>query len=159
MTLVSGKGVKDSFWTISDLDTYITIQIRRTDFVKDYAHMINSVSENYLQSAIKVYAETFLSAVFVVVSDDIEWCEQNLPRIAKQKYYFSTDNSACEDFSLMVHANHSIVTAGSSFGWWGAYLANGHATYFPNWLKNGRWGALKLKVEDFYLPRWTLIPR
>ena len=139
--------------------TFITVQVRRTDFVKDYKHMINGITLGYIKSAMEAYSLAFPRPIFIVVSDDIPWCKANLPPLTHHSIHFSESHDSCEDLSLLTHANHSIISAGSSYGWWGAYLANGHVTYYPGWLKHGGWYNLKIKEEDFYLPRWTKLPR
>lgn len=138
--------------------TFVCVQIRRTDFVGQYGHLINPITRKYIQTAMDLFQNYFENVVFVVVSDDSKWSIRNINK-SKYNTVFSLNHSQCEDFTLLCHCNHSIITGGSSFGWWGAFLANGLTTYFPGWLRNGAWYNLPIREDDVYLPRWLALPR
>ncbi len=71
--------------------------------------------------------------LFLVLSDDIEWCHRNL---ADQDVYFSrslsSTNSATveQDMALAGHCNHSIISFGT-FSFWTAYLKPKGITIHP----------------------------
>ena len=138
--------------------TFVTVQIRRSDFVKDYAHLINGISLNYIANAMRHYHQEFLNPKFIIVSDDISWCKDNLKNLT-YNIVFSENHSPCEDLAILASTNHSIITSGSSFGWWGAFLSSGHVTYYPRWLKTGSWYNLHFTEADYFLPQWTMLPR
>ena len=138
--------------------TFISLQIRRTDFIKGYENMINPITTGYIERAMSLFRNTFSNIKFIVTSDEIGWCKKNLNRTLGD-IYFSEQTTPCQDLAILSRCNHSIITAGSTFGWWGAYLANGHTTYYKGWLKNGGWGPLKFVEEDVFLPRWTELQR
>tara|TARA_R100000742_G_C4275274_1_gene95632 strand:- start:305 stop:1201 length:897 start_codon:yes stop_codon:yes gene_type:complete len=50
---------------------------------------------------------------------DISWCKDNLK---DDHFIFSEGNSPMQDFSLIMSCDHNILSPGSSFGWWAAYL-------------------------------------
>ena len=52
-------------------------------------------------------------------SADMDWCRNNLNG---DHFIFSEENGPMEDFSLIMSCDHNILSPGSSFGWWGAYL-------------------------------------
>ena len=56
---------------------------------------------------------------FVIFSDDIEWCKQNLDFIGSK--FFISGNKDYEDMYLMSLCNNNIIT-NSTFSWWGAWL-------------------------------------
>ena len=69
-------------------------------------------------------------AIFIVISDDKEWCRKHL----KGKHiYISNFTSVEEDFVLASGCNHMIMTVGT-FGWWAAWLTSqrgGTVMYYP----------------------------
>jgi hypothetical protein len=50
---------------------------------------------------------------------DIEWCKKNL---IGNEYIFFEPQKEIDDFSLISVCDHNIVSPGSSFGWWAAFL-------------------------------------
>ncbi|KAK2162432.1 hypothetical protein LSH36_99g08056 [Paralvinella palmiformis] len=132
---------------------FVSIHVRRTDFVDTYGSLIKPIPTGYIQEAMALFRNLYRHLVrFVVVSDDPDWCKRNLNITGND--LLSEGLDACDDLAILSKCNHSIITAGSSFGWWGAFLANGHVTYYPGWLKSGSWYNLKYVESDFFLPRW-----
>ena len=60
----------------------------------------------------------FDRADFLVFSDDMQWCRQN---ITGENVRYSPFTSGIEDMAAMAHCDHHII-ANSSFSWWGAWL-------------------------------------
>ena len=61
-------------------------------------------------------------AIFVVVSDDIEWAKENI--IGEDIFYSDDDHSeeaVGTDLAIMANCNHTIMTYGT-FGMWGAFF-------------------------------------
>ncbi|ELU18059.1 hypothetical protein CAPTEDRAFT_197701 [Capitella teleta] len=146
--------------TLNLTSTVVSVQIRRTDFVNQYTNLINPITVKYINTAMHMYRRVFGKTVaFLVVSDDIQWCKQYINTTAFTTVYFSENHSPCVDLAVQASAHHSIITSGSSFGFWGAFLANGHCTYFPGWLRTGSWYNLDMNEADYYLPHWTPVPR
>lgn len=50
---------------------------------------------------------------------DLEWCKNNL---IGEEYIFNQSQDEMKDFSLINVCDHNIISPGSSFGWWAAYL-------------------------------------
>lgn len=50
---------------------------------------------------------------------DLEWCKNNL---IGEEYIFNQAQDEMRDFSLINVCDHSIISPGSSFGWWAVYL-------------------------------------
>lgn len=59
-----------------------------------------------------------MTDLFIVFSDDIEWCEENLP---KDNFYYIKNEKDYIELYLMSMCNNNI-TCNSSFSWWGAWL-------------------------------------
>ena len=138
--------------------TLVCVQIRRKDFISEYAHLINPITGEYLFKAMYIFAKTFSWPVFIIVSDDIAWCKEMLQG-KFENLYFSKKHTPCEDLAILSQCQHSIISPGSSFGWWGAYLANGHTIYYSDWLKTGKWYNIHFEAKDYFLPRWTELDR
>ena len=105
---------------------FVAIHNRRGDYnfaIKSYGGKL--VGRKYFDLSVKVFRENIKDAIFVVVSDDIEWAEEN---IVGENIFFSGDDDSVDavgtDLAIMAHCNHTIMTYGT-FGMWGAFLANG----------------------------------
>ena len=77
---------------------------------------------------VKHAAEKERDVIFIVVSDDIAWCKQN---IQGRNVFYSPASEARvgavalgRDLALLAASNHSVVTYGT-LGQWGAVLAGG----------------------------------
>ena len=73
-----------------------SIHIRRGDYLKSPDHH-PVVSLNYIMKSVRQMPE---DSVFLVMSDDMDWCKKNLPNIA-EKFIFIENNP---DYGL-VHTN------------------------------------------------------
>ncbi|XP_013398035.1 galactoside 2-alpha-L-fucosyltransferase 3-like [Lingula anatina] len=151
---------RDFLHTVGDSlkgDIFVSIHVRRTDFM-DYPDLINVATVDYFNRAMNLFREKYFSVKFVVASDDKPWSRANLTS-DRGDIYFTDDNATkCQDIAVLSHCNHSILSAGSTFGWFGAYRSLGHAIYYKGWLRHGGWYNLELVEEDHYLPWWTDIP-
>ena len=110
-----------------------SIHVRRGNYVdRQHFHPLQTI--DYYKQAISIIGEKNL---FLVFSDDIEWCKSNLNFI-ENKIFISV-NLDYQDLYLMSLCNHNII-ANSSFSWWGAWL-NTHndkkIIYPSSWFNNG----------------------
>jgi len=107
--------IKQMFGTgIGSVDK-VAIHVRRGDYLlfdHQYPNLLDTT--DYYQKAM----EEFPDAQFIVFSDDIEHCK-------KQDIFknceFSEGKSEVQDLNLMASCQ-GIITANSSFSWWGAFL-------------------------------------
>jgi hypothetical protein len=110
-----------------------SIHVRRGDYVaKQNFHPLQTI--DYYKHSISIIGENTL---FLIFSDDIEWCKSNLDFI-KNKIFIS-GNLDYEDLYLMSICNHNII-ANSTFSWWGAWLNNhkNKKVIYPSlWLNSG----------------------
>ena len=108
--------------------SFVSIHVRRTDYVKwienrYHGHVVDHVFFNHCMNAFRAENP---NTVFLVTSDDIPWCKENLigddvvfPDIGGED-----NDPIVTDFMILTQANHSIYDYGS-FGFWGAALAGG----------------------------------
>lgn len=101
-----------------DVSEYTSIHVRRGDFVSGGGLCLD---KNYY---LKCVSKFELNSNFLVISDDIEWCKQN---IINEDYSFvfaekkSNTPSALFDFYLMTKCANNICSK-STFSWWSAFL-------------------------------------
>lgn len=136
-----------------------TVGVHVRTFIKDYGHL-PTIDELHAFAGIEYYEaavqEFPADALFVVCSDNIEWCKANLAHIAPN-IVFIEGNKHYHDFYLLSLCQHNI-TANSTFSWWAAYLnRNPHKVIVTpdNWF--GRWWAHN--TENIVLKDWIRISR
>ena len=134
--------------------TVIGIHVRRGDFGNDYFTQCGyaMASPVYFQTAMEMFRAEFNNAIFVVVSDSIEWCKKNI--IANDIIYSELDDPI-NDMALMSMCDHMIVSGGT-FGFWGAWLAGGKVIYPKDWPRPDSWLDLYgMIIDDFWVPDWV----
>ena len=97
--------------TVTGYEDYVSIHVRRGDYVR-YSTHFPPVTMDYLNKAMA----KFSGKKFLVFSDDIQWCQQNI----KGSVEFITGDEL-QDLSLMASCGNHII-ANSTFSWWGAWL-------------------------------------
>ena len=113
-----------------------TVHVRRGDNVLDAGRFYTLLTKNYYNSLFdKLRREDNL---FVIVSDDINWCKENLNN---KDVFFYDDISRTKiskdslmDFS-MLYSGDSIIMSNSTFSWWASWLSPAKDVYCPSkWL-------------------------
>jgi hypothetical protein len=101
----------------------VSIHVRRGDYVSN--NITNSFhgtcSLDYYNSAIAHISKSISNITYVIISDDIEWCKNNLSHIPNSVFVENNKGMHYEDMRLMSLCTHNII-ANSSFSWWGAWL-------------------------------------
>ena len=104
----------------------IGVHVRRGDYVSNkHANAHHGLASIDYYNAAAIYCSTYLkNPHFLVFSDDIAWCKQNL-KFGDNVTYIegNTGPEAFEDIRIMSACKHNII-ANSSFSWWGAWLNN-----------------------------------
>jgi hypothetical protein len=72
---------------------------------------------HYFEKAILKFPTDY---IFVVFSDNISWCKENLNQIPRT-FIFVENQPHYIDFYMMGLCRHNIIS-NSSYSWWGAYL-------------------------------------
>lgn len=92
-----------------------SIHVRRGDYLKNpNYHPTQPMS--YYTEAINILDND--TDYFLVFSDDIEWCKNN---IIGEKIVYISEEVDYIDLFLMARCNNNIIS-NSSFSWWGAWL-------------------------------------
>ena len=94
----------------------IALHVRRQDYtVLQNFHGLPSLAY-YLGAVDFIHSRKGHAKVFIV-SDDPQWCRENFPA----DFEIVTGTTKYEDLQTMIDCTH-VVTANSSFSWWGAWL-------------------------------------
>ena len=102
----------------------------------------------YIMKAIHYFQSELNNTIFIVTSDNIEWCKANIINSNGNIYFSKYDSSRyLYDFVLLSSCNHSIITVGT-FGWFAAWLAGGKVVHYGGFLKQNQ------KIADHYPNDW-----
>jgi len=137
----------------------VGIHVRRGDMIdpqkRDFGYTV--ATPDYFQSAMKYFAERYSHIQFVVCSDDVEWCRNNLPVAAdigsNVNTVFSENKSPIIDLAILAHCNHTIMSVGS-FGWWAAWLASGTVIYYADWPRPFSQLEYHVNKDDYFPKHW-----
>lgn len=109
------KYLKKKYKKILHHPNSVSIHVRTYHGLSSTVFPLNG--KEYVEKALSLFSE---DALFVVFSDHIEWCKQNLSGL-RTKILFIEEEPYYIDFYLMSMCKHNIIS-NSSFSWWAAYL-------------------------------------
>ena len=66
--------------------------------------------------------------MFMVVSDDLDWCKENIQPLDKNVVVNEDYGTVFEDMVLMSLGKHTIISVGS-YGTWGGILGSGRIIF------------------------------
>ncbi len=127
-----------------------SLHVRRGDYLRlSEFHLPQSV--DYYKKSVEMIGHNFH---FLIFSDDIVWCKENLSFIKNKTFIEGNDDY--QDLYLMSMCKNNII-ANSSFSWWGAWLNknNDKKVISPKiWFgeKNKH-----LNTNDVYCKNWIII--
>lgn len=127
---------------------FTSIHVRRGDYLKAL-HKHPFCGRNYYLKAINLIGE---NENFIVVSDDITWCKNNL----KLKNIIYVENtSPIIDLYIQSSCDNNIIS-NSSFSWWGAYLNDNDSKKV---IMPSMWFGYRftVNVKDLILPSYIVI--
>lgn len=104
-------------------NNYVSIHIRRGDYLNSPEVYGGICNIQYYNLAIKYIMEVEDNPIFVFVSDDIAWVKQNFVNL-KAIYVDPNDFDRYKswyDMKIMTVCKYNII-ANSTFSWWGAWL-------------------------------------
>lgn len=101
----------------------VSCHVRRGDYLQDQRYQV--CTAKYYMDAIAMMNEKVNPDMYVVFSDGIDWCKENLPAVIGNRKVVYVDwnkkENSFRDMQLMSLCRHNII-ANSSFSWWGAWL-------------------------------------
>lgn len=105
----------------------VTVHVRRTDYKRHMKiiHNLTQLGTLYFTNAFEFYKKRLKRPVFLVVSDDPDWCRQYLQ--AKDVLVIASDVPA-QDMAVMSLGDHHVTSYGT-FSFMGALLGSGNITH------------------------------
>jgi len=134
----------------------VGIHVRRGDFLRARARHrgFTVADERYLQRAMRHFVRRFPRVQFLVVSNDIHWCQQHISLHGSGvNVTYSTGHDTGQDLALLASCDHTVMTTGT-YSWWAAWLANGITIYYANYPRRGSWLSTQMYKNDYYHPKW-----
>lgn len=121
LSLRSGALVRDI-----TIGSSVAVHVRRGDYVSlpAAARFHGTLPISYYQKAARRVIDQESQPLWVVFSDDVQWCRDAL-KFPQGEVLFVDHNQgadAWQDLYLMSLCKHHII-ANSSFSWWGAWLS------------------------------------
>ncbi|CAG0899699.1 unnamed protein product [Darwinula stevensoni] len=106
---------------------FIGIHVRRTDQIDHNRHWFcaEPVSAAYYRRAMEHFGLLFPNVVFVLTSDEMDWCKENIRSVDESMPVVFVEGRGRDfDFALLSNCDHSIVSVGT-FSYFSAYFAGG----------------------------------
>lgn len=136
----------------SEMKKMAFLHVRRGDFVGHHFHSIDLTF--YYECAINLYES---DTIFLVCSDNIEWCKTNMTTIFKENKirFIPIDFQENDTLWIMSKCERGGICANSTFSWWGAWLNTNEEkkVIFPSRLVNTDWN-----VTDYYPLKSIVLP-
>ena len=135
--------------------TVVGVHVRQGDLStkhnSDLGHLMSS--STYIKKAMGYYREQYRNVHFIICSDNITWCQDNIPG---DGVTFSTNNTWQVDSAILQQSDHVILTVGT-FGWWSAFLGErpGKKVVYQNQpYKPGSYLDINANYGDYFPPHW-----
>lgn len=134
--------------------TFVGVHIRRQGYeLEEWRRLgYKAVDVNYIYAAMHYYRHKFKNVIFIVTSDDLEWCRANI-KPANTVVTYSKFTHQGLDMCLLTQGNHTIISTGA-FGWWAAWLNGGTALYYKDHPVPRSEMAREFKAVDYYPDNW-----
>ncbi|XP_007536313.3 galactoside alpha-(1,2)-fucosyltransferase 2-like [Erinaceus europaeus] len=145
----------------SQPSTFVGVHVRRGDYVYLMPKVWKGVvaDRGYLQQALAWFRTHHSSPLFVVTSNDMAWCRDNIDASRGDVVFAGNglEGSPGRDFALLMQCNHTIMTIGT-FGFWAGYLTGGQTIYLANYTLPKSALRKFFKPKAAFLPEWIGIP-
>lgn len=139
--------INEKYGKILDKKT-CSIHIRRGDYLSLPNHHPICSLEYYNKAISNFDKET----IFLIFSNDIEWCKKNF---TDNRFIFISGEKDYIDLWLMSLCKHNII-ANSSFSWWGSWL-NTNSDKLVITPKNWFGNAINHNTQDLIPHTWKII--
>lgn len=129
----------------------VGMHVRRGDFVRKRRLGYTVAPRPYLYRSMNYFQRKYSDVVFIVASDDIDWCRKNV--VGPYTIHFAQTQNSTMDMAVLVNCDDVIITTGS-FSWWIGYLNKGVTVYYKDYPAAGTWLGSIYAKEDYYPPEW-----
>ena len=123
ITIKNSDGIKkyDILNKIENTDS-VCVNVRRGDYVSNPKNALEYLTfgMEYYEHAFKLIKEKIENPTLFIISDDIEWCKNNI-KTDLPIIFFDPNISDYESFIIATKCKHNII-ANSSFAFWIAWL-------------------------------------
>ena len=111
---------------------------------------------SYLSAAMDWYRKQHTNVLFLVVTDQVQWCRHNFTRYHNDAVIASQPGGAAfyQDFAILLQCQHLIITVGT-FGWFAGWLSQGTVVYYSDWPVPGTEIDRQYHIPDYYPPHWV----
>lgn len=134
----------------------VAIHVRRGDYLLPQHHHFCQLDTDYYGEALQHFFEDIDKYQFVIFSNDIEWCKQNLIE-ESNIVTFIQPGEDYTDLVLMSLCDHNIV-ANSSYSWWAAFKNRNQSKTVicpTNYVK--QYSSVNFINGNYYPPTWKNI--
>ena len=130
----------------------ICVTIRRGDFLSEkYKKNFYICTPRYFENAINEINKIIDKPQYIIFSDDIQWCKNNM-NFPKNTLYEDGNDPVWEKLRLMYSCKHFIIS-NSTFSWWAQYLSRNEdkIVFAPKVWNNFEY------AEPIYDKKWKII--
>lgn len=99
----------------------VCVTIKRMDINNADVADIYQYEMSYFYKAMQYMLDNVINPIFIIFSDDVEWCRKNI-KINAKMYFETPCNPIWEKIRLMVACKHFIIH-NSTFSWWVQHLS------------------------------------
>lgn len=137
------------------MNDYVAIHVRRGDYVQ-HAEKFPPITPEYINSAIELF-NGYHRYKFMVFSDDIHWCRENIKSEEEGNEICYYDNSGDDiaDQKAMGQCAGFIIS-NSTYSWWPAYLSEKNKIVIAPKLWYGQ-GNAHIAHNDLLPDNWITI--
>ena len=139
--------------------TLIAVHVRRSDYLSKGSIAAGRpvAAADYFHRTMSYFRKKYANSVFLVASEDVQWCRKHLLArdvmlIADHNFNstakFSDDVE--RDVSVLRLVEHSILSTGT-FSWWIGWFTPGEVVYYKKPRTTTR---TMIPAKDRYLPHW-----
>lgn len=89
---------------------------------------------------------------FVVASDDVQWCRENMAHIYPTVEFLDGFEAAV-DMAVISRCDDIIFDVGT-FGWWCSWLSGGDTVYMKDFAAKNSKIRRGIKPAEYFLPQW-----
>ncbi|KAH9502830.1 Galactoside 2-alpha-L-fucosyltransferase 1 [Bulinus truncatus] len=131
----------------------IGVHVRRGDklLFNDRSQGDQVASDTYFRKAFKWMREHHGNVLFLVTSDDVDWCKstfQNEFDVILLPY------APREVHMCILSQCHHVIMSVGTFGWWAGWLGGGDVIYYKNQVLDGSPRSHLFNISDFAPPSW-----